>query len=147
MARNKAILKSWPPGKRFETILNKLSKHFENADIGFTDLSVTDTQIVFQVLKNRNRDIMYRRFIKDLKSSVNGSISFEIVTVNSNRRVIHRSVDQLLLHTYHTYCQTTEVMIKEEIERYNQIILEYEALKKIDSYLSCNSTHCLIAPR
>jgi len=131
--RNKAILKSWPPGKRFETILNRLSKHFESADIGFTDLSVTDTQIVFQVLKNRNRDIMYRRFVKDLKESVNGSISFETITVSAdtNQRVLHKSIDQLLLDTYSAYCKTTETMINEEIERYIQIIKEYEALKKI----------------
>jgi len=45
---NKVTLKSWPPGKRFESMLNRLSKHFESGEVGFTDLSTSETEIVFQ---------------------------------------------------------------------------------------------------
>ena len=129
--KNQVTLKSWPPGKRFETILNKLSKHFESGEVGFTDLSVTTTEIVFQVLRERNRDVIYRRFVSDLKEAIEGSISFEIITVNTNKTVIQKSVDQLLIDTYDMYSETTETMLKEEIKRLNETISEYEILLKI----------------
>jgi len=129
--KNQVTLKSWPPGKRFETILNKLSKHFESGEVGFTDLSVTTTEIVFQVLRERNRDAIYQRFVLDLKEAIEGSISFEIITVNTNKTVIPKSVDQLLIDTYDMYSETTETMLKEEIKRLNETISEYETLLKI----------------
>jgi DNA gyrase/topoisomerase IV subunit A len=128
---NKVTLESWPPGKRFQTIFNKLSKHFESGDIGYTDLSVSQTRVVFQVLKSRNRDVIYRKFVSDLKEAINGTISFETITVDKDQKVFHKSIDQMLLDTYSAYCQTTENMINEEIKRINETIVEYTALKKI----------------
>ena len=128
---NKVTLQSWPPGKRFEAILNKLSKHFENGEIGFTDLSVSDTRIVFQVMKSRQRDAIYRKFVSDLKEAINGTISFETITIDKDQKVLHKSIDQMLLDTYSAYCQTTEKMINEQIKAINETIVEYTALKKI----------------
>ena len=46
--RNNTItLKSWAPGKRFESMLNKFSVELDSGMIGFTDLSVDETKIVF----------------------------------------------------------------------------------------------------
>jgi DNA gyrase/topoisomerase IV subunit A len=129
--KNQVTLKSWSPGKRFETILNKLSKYFESGEIGFTDLSVTETNIVFQVLRERSRDQIYRRFVKDLKKAIEGSISFEIVTVDANQVVFQESVDQMLLATYQTYTATKEDMIHAEINKLKALIKEYEILIKI----------------
>jgi DNA gyrase/topoisomerase IV subunit A len=128
---NKVTLNSWPPGKRFETILNKLSKHFESGEVGFTDLSVTDTQIVFQVLRERNRDAIYRRFVSDLKSALEGTISFEILTVTTDQIVKQKSVDQLLLDTYNIYCKTTKKTINDKIKQLNETVSEYQTLLQI----------------
>jgi DNA gyrase/topoisomerase IV subunit A len=129
--KNQVSLKSWPPGKRFETILNKISKHLESGEIGFTDLSVTETNIVFQVLRERSRDQIYRRFVKDLEKAIEGSISFEIVTVDTNQAVFHESVDQMLLATHKTYTAATEDMLHSEIDKKKALIKEYEILIKI----------------
>jgi len=128
---NKVTLKSWPPGKRFESILNRLSKYFESGEVGFTDLSTSKTEIVFQILRERNRDAIYRKFVADLKKVLKGSISFETITVDKDQKVIHKSIDQLLLDTYNMYCQTTEKMINEEMKRLNTNISEYISLQKI----------------
>jgi DNA gyrase/topoisomerase IV subunit A len=128
---NKVTLNSWPPGKRFETILNRLSKHFESGEVGFTDLSVTDTQIVFQVLRERNRDAIYRRFVSDLKSALEGTISFEILTVTTDQIVKQKSVDQLLLDTYNIYCKTTKKTINDKIKQLNETVSEYQTLLQI----------------
>jgi DNA gyrase/topoisomerase IV subunit A len=129
--KNQVSLKSWPPGKRFETILNKLSKYFESGEIGFTDLSVTKTNIIFQVLRERSRDQIYSRFVNDLKEAVEGSVSFETITVDTNQVVFQESIDQMLLATYKTYTETKKDMIHSEIDKINGLIKEYEILVKI----------------
>ena len=59
---NTVILKSWPPGKKFESLLKKFSKELSDGMIGFTDVSVAETEIKFQVLRERNRDKIYKEF-------------------------------------------------------------------------------------
>lgn len=128
---NKVTLKSWPPGKRFETILNKLSKHFESGEVGFTDLSVTDTEIVFQVLRERNRDSIYKKFVSDLKDSIIGSISFETIVVDKDQQVKKQSIDEMLLNTYNIYNKISKEMLNFEIEKLKALIKEYEILIKM----------------
>ena len=138
--KNQVSLRSWPPGKRFETILNKISKYLESGEIGFTDLSVTETNIVFQVLRERSRDQIYRKFVRDLEKAIEGSISFEIVTVDRNQAVFHESVDQMLLATHKTYTAATEDMIDAEINKLKSLSKEYEILEKIKPIISYGIT-------
>lgn len=134
--QNKVILKSWPPGKRFESILNKFSKELESGMIGFTDLSATETKIVFQVLRERNRDKIYQDFVEKLKDVIKGGISFEITVVNTDNKVIIKSVDNLLLDTYNMFSSMNEKMLNEEIKRLSDIIEEYKLLKIIKPTLA-----------
>jgi len=126
--QNTVTLKSWAPGKRFESILSKFSKELEAGLIGFTDLSAVETDIVFQVLRERNRDKIYQEFVEKLKEVIKGSISFEIIVVDSNNKVITKSVDNLLLDTYKMFHAVNEKMIKEEISRLTDVIEEYNLL-------------------
>jgi DNA gyrase/topoisomerase IV subunit A len=125
---NTATLKSWPPGKRFESFLNKFSKELSEGLIGFTDLSVTETNIVFQVIRERNRDKIFEQFLEKLKEVIQGYISFEIVVVDSNQNVLTKSIDQMLLDTYNMFSQTNENMLKSEIVKIDNIINEYNNL-------------------
>ncbi len=129
--QNKVILKSWPPGKRFESILNKFSKELESGLIGFTDLSATDTKIVFQVLRERNRDKIYQDFVEKLKNAIKGGIPFEITVVDVNNKVKVKSVDDLLIDTYKMFSSMNEKMLNEEIKRLNSMIEEYNLLNII----------------
>jgi DNA gyrase/topoisomerase IV subunit A len=128
---NTATLKSWPPGKRFQSFLNKFSKELNDGMIGFTDLSVNETNIVFQVIRERNRDRIFKDFIETLNEAIKGFISFEVVVVDANQTVSTKSVDNMLLDTYNMFSKTNELMLNHEIEKINSNILEYQALIKI----------------
>jgi len=126
--QNKVILKSWPPGKRFQSILNKFSKELDAGLVGFTDLSATETKIVFQVLRERNRDKIYQEFVAKLKEVIKGAISFEITMVNIDSKVIVKSIDHLLLDTYQMFSEMNEKMLSDEITRISDVIEEYNLL-------------------
>lgn len=112
---NTVVLKSWPSGKRFESFLNKFQKELSENMIGFSDLSVTETEIVFQVMRERNRDKIFKEFVEKLKESLKGSISFEIVTIDVNQKVVVKSVDEMLLNTYTMFTAVNDEMLRDEI--------------------------------
>lgn len=134
--KNTLTLRSWPPGKRFESILNKFAKELNENMIGFTDLSRTSTKIVFQVIRERNRDKIFKDFTKKFIEAIQGAISFEIILVDSTQKVIKKSVDEMLLNTYNMFLQVNEDTLKYEIAKINEIIEEYRALELIRKPLS-----------
>lgn len=139
---NSVILKSWPPGKKFESLLRKFSNELNDGMIGFTDLSVTETEIKFQVLRERNRDKIYKEFVNKLKNVIKGSIPFEIVVTDVNQKVIVKSVDDMLLDTYKMFCAINEKMLKHKVEKLVDLIAEYKDLeiirKPLGIYISKN---------
>jgi len=134
--KNELTLSSWPPGKRFESLLNKFSKELNDNMIGFTDLSVTETKIVFQVTRERNRDKIFGSFVKKLDKLIKGFIPFEIVLVDGNRTVVKKSVDQMLLDTYTMFSKTNKTFLNYEIDKLNSVVEEYRALELIRQPLS-----------
>jgi len=132
----KVVLKSWAPGRKFESILNKFSKELDNQDIGFTDLSTTDTEIVFQVLKLRNRDVIYKKFVKKLRNSIKGNIIFENNVVNLTGTVELKSVDEMLLKTYNYFSKVNGDVLTSKISEINKQVKEYKILEKIRPSLS-----------
>ena len=131
-------LNSWPPGKRFESLLNKFAKELNENMIGYTDLSSTKTQIVFQILRERNRTKILEQFIEKLKDSLTGFISFEMVVVDTDQKVITKSVDDMLLDTYKMFRTANEEMLNHEITSIKEVITEYNILEKIKpSLIKC----------
>lgn len=128
---NSLALKSWPPGKRFQTFLNQFDKELSDGMIGFTDLSVSETNIVFQVIRERNRDKIFEQFVEKMIQLNKGSISFETIVVDSNQQVITKSIDQMLLDTYAVFTKANGVMLKYEVDKIDSTITEYDALIKI----------------
>jgi len=129
----KVIVKSWPEGKRFNSILSKFSKELDNGDIGFADLSnaASGNNIQFQVLKQRNRDKIYLNFVKKLKAALKGSISFEIMISTLNGQVELCSVDEFLLHCYKNFSEVTKVMLNSEYSKNEEKIQENLDLSKL----------------
>ncbi len=129
----KVIVKSWPEGKRFGTILSKFQKELDNRDIGFADLSDGETgnNIVFQVLKQRNRDKIYASFVKKLNLALKGSISFEIMVSTLDGKVELCSVDNFLLQCYNNYKNITKVMLNSNLEKTRASIQENLDLDKL----------------
>ena len=131
----KVIVKSWPFAKKFESILGKFSKELENQDIGFTDLSTQETKIVFEVLKQRNRDDIIKTFVRKLQSVLTGSISFEMTIVTPDKKIKVMSVDEMLLGTYEMFAKTNQIMLKSVILKIDEHISENKLLQKIIPFL------------
>ena len=133
--KSSLTLRSWPPGKRFESFLNKFAKELNENMIGFTDLSVTQTEIVFQVLRERNRVKIFEEFIEKMQDAVKGFLSFEMVMVDENQNVFTQPVDNMLLNTYKMFTNINNKMLNEEILHLKEQIDEYIILEKIKPYL------------
>jgi DNA gyrase/topoisomerase IV subunit A len=133
---SKVILKSWPPGKRFESLLGKFDKELESGLIGFTDASSTSTEIVFEVLRERNVEKIYKDFVHKLQEVVKGDISFDTRVVDKDHKVILSPIDKLLLDAFDSFRTVNRDMITHEIEKITESITEYNLLKIIRPLLS-----------
>jgi DNA gyrase subunit A len=137
IARNsKIILRSWPPRNKFESLLNRFSKELDSGIVGFTDLSTDKTEIVFQILRERNRDKLFKDFADSLEEAIKGSISFENLVINENDEVKLKSVDSMLIDTFEAYKNISQVKLKHEIETLKNKINELYTLEKIKPHLS-----------
>jgi DNA gyrase/topoisomerase IV subunit A len=133
---NTATLRSWPPGKRFESFLNKFSKELADGMIGFRDASSKETEIIFQVLRERNRDKIFKEFVDKLKDVTKGVISFETIVVDTERNVVSKSVDKMLMDTFNMFSSVNHRMLSEERGRLQNLIEEYNALEIIRPVLA-----------
>jgi len=131
----KVIVKSWPPGRRFEAILNKptIKKLLDNQDIGFIDSSGKNvgTEIVFSVLKQRNRDKIYRSCLKAIQAATSSSVTFEITMTDINNQTRVVSVDEMLMNTFKMYTEVNKTMLNHEIGKTQSAIVELNALAAI----------------
>jgi len=126
-------IKSWAEGRKFESILKKFSKELNSGDIGYSDLSdgTVGNNIVFEVLKQRNRDKIYASFIKKLKLALKGSISFEIMVSNIDGKVELCSVDNFLLTCYNNYKNVSNDMLNNKLSKVRDSIKENEDLSML----------------
>ena len=139
-AHCKVIVKSLPPGKTFEkSILGKFVKELNNADIGWIDESSAEhggTHIVFEVLKQRSRDEIFKSFVKKLTDALTGSISFETIVVDhKTRNIKNMSIDEMLVNTFQTYLNVNMKMLKVNESKVNDSIDELKLLEKVKPQL------------
>ena len=131
----KVVIKSFPPGKKFKTLLDKFEKELNNFDIGWNDESSSDnggTHIVFEVLKTRNRDEIFKKFIKKLEDVMTSSVSFEVNVVdNKTKNVAIMSIDNMLINTFKNYLTINMRMLKENEVKINETMLEVKLLEKV----------------
>jgi len=132
---SRVIIKSWPGIKKFESILKKITKELENQDVGFTDLSTTETNIVIEVIKQRNKADILNRVVKKLEEALTGSISFDIIVTDRMRNIRTISVDELLLNTYKMFKNVNEIRLNHEINILNKHIDENILIEKIKPLL------------
>ena len=140
---SKIKLHSWPMGKSFEALINnkKISEYLSASDIGYQDLSYEDkTEIEFEVLKQRNRDVIYKSFVKDLEAAITGSISFDTIVITNNSNgdpvVTPMSIDDMLLNTFTMYTDINKIMLETEKQNLLNSIVEYKNLLTIRPYLA-----------
>jgi len=133
--RCKAAIRSFPPGKKFEKILEKFEKELNNQDIGWIDESSSEnggTYIVFEVLKSRNRDEIFKSFSKKLSDVMTSTITFDTVVVdNKTKNVKNMSIDEMLVNTFKIYLQVNMNMLKENEDKIIKTIEEVQLLEKV----------------
>ncbi len=133
----KAILKSWPPNKKFESLLNKFSSELDSADVGFTDLSRKgQTLIVFEVLKQRNKQTIFNNFVAKLKDAVQGNISYECTLSDTNGKTKIVSIDEMLLTTYKMYSDINKVYLDDKKIKIQSLIDEHKLIELLKPYVS-----------
>lgn len=136
----KIAIKSWLPGRKFASILNKplVKKMLDNNDVGYIDSSngESGTEIVFSVLKQRNRDKIYLDCLKHLTDVTTGSITFEVTVTDSNSNTRVASIDELLLNTFNMYVDINKKMLQHEIDKANELITEYNNIERVRPYVS-----------
>lgn len=136
----KAVIKSLPPGKNFEKgVLGKFVKELTNLDIGWIDESSSEnggTHIVFEVIKQRNRDEIFKSFVKKLGDALTSTVTFEVVVVDDKtKNVTNMSVDNMLLNTYKNYTAINLRMLKSNEMKLTEMLEEVKLLEKIKPHL------------
>lgn len=135
--RNSSLmLLSWPPGRKFESVLKKFSKELDSNIIGFSDLSTSSTQILFKILRERNKATFFKDFIKKMEDAVTGTISFETVMVDENNKVSVKSIDELLMETFQRYKTITEKNLNYQIDKFEKLKNEISLLENIRPMLA-----------
>lgn len=134
----KIILRSWPPGVTWGYILKKIGKKFTKEDIDWDDLSngESGTEIVFTIVRTRNKKKTLMEFAAELENLVTANVSFDTIVVDIEKNVRRASIDELLLKSYENYKMTTNVMLNSEINRLNELKIEFEFLLKIRPFLA-----------
>ena len=136
-AKNCVIIHSWPPGRSFETLLKKFAKELDNGDVGLSDLSAQgETKIVFEVLKQRNRNVIFENFKDKVDKALVGAISFETILCDTNGNVSLNSIDDMLKGTYEMFLETNKKMLIEDKQSVLLNISELKALEQIRPHLS-----------
>ena len=132
----KIHIKSWPPGKKFETILSLFEKELSSGEIGWVDLSAkTETDIVFEVARQRGKEEIFKKMAEKIDTVLTGNISFEITVVDLNRKVRTASVDEMLLNTFNMYKEVNKIMLQSEITKTNEKIDEMNTLFKLKPFI------------
>jgi len=130
----KIFLKAWPPFKSFEMFLK--SPLFDNADVGYIDMSANgQTNIVFEITKKRNVNVIYDALLKFLNEKIIGSIPFKNNVVKDDL-VKCVGIDEMFLTTFNNYVRINKVVLNQKIVDCQGRILELGKLEKIKPHLA-----------
>jgi len=124
--KNEVMLKSWPPVKKFESILNAISPSLGN--VGFTDTSVTETAIKFTIF--RDSEEVFKDFIDRLNKAITGYIPFETIVI-SDSNVQLCPIDEMLVVCFDNFKNITKNMLLHEAQFIKEKIREFEILRTI----------------
>jgi len=133
---HKISIKSIPPGNSFDKLFLKLRTEFESGEIGYADLSEnSETNVVIEVIRQRNKDEIFKKFLEKIDPLLIGRASFELIVVGADGKVKNMSVDELLLTVFHNFKKVTDDSLRIEILKLNSKIDEYNLLNRIKPQL------------
>jgi len=130
---HKVIVKSWPG--EFDSLFKQIKSKFGD-DVGYTDLSAKgNTEVLFEVMRQRGKEEIYKSFIKALPKFLEGNINFDNNIVDRFFKVKRLSVDEMLLTTYRMYKDVNKKMLNSEIKKIDDYISECMVIDKIKKVL------------
>ena len=123
------IVKSIPPNKSFQKILNSLENEIQiQKSIGFIDESTKNTKVRFSALK---RGMTLEQLSKKINAHLVGSITFDCNMCDTAGNVVTVSVDQMLLNVYNNYKNIVSQVLQSNITKLNVDIDELQMIAKI----------------
>lgn len=135
----KIHLKSLPYNRSFQTLLKIFNDELESSDIGYVDESANyETDIVFSVIKQRNKAEIFERVLKkfDENTYINYSVGFSMYCITKEGKVVIKSVDDFLIETYGMYLKCFKRSLIKKKESLVEKINEFEMLEKIRPHLA-----------
>lgn len=131
---NKTILiKSIPPGRSFQSVLNKLKNELNNQIIGWLDNSTTETEIYIKILKPRM--IKIEQLEKRISDVLKSSITYECHVYNEDRKIQLISIDDFLLRIYKRYINYNKLYFENEKTKIENQIKKLLLIEKIKPLL------------
>ena len=137
--KHEAFLFSWPYGRKFQTLLKKFNTELTNRDIAYNDLSSDEnggTLIHFEVIKQRNKEEIFKKFKEKMENSLIGDVSFSCIFIDEDRKPKQISIDNILLKSYELYKKTCGIYLDYELKKIENLVDEFNHLKKIRPELS-----------
>jgi len=132
---------SWNPRISYETLEKRIDNYkgwklISNGDIGSNDDSTNHTNIRFEILRGRNKELFFDKMVESITETLKSNISYEIIVVDDNGDVTFSSVDKLLVQSFTSFCEIFLKYLKFEINRIEDEIKELNIIAKIKPYIS-----------
>ena len=123
------IVKSIPPNKSFQKILNAMENEIViQKTIAITDESTKNTRVRFSAVK---RGMTLDQLNKKINLHLVGSITFECNMCDTEGNVVTVSIDQMLLNVYNNYLQMVSHVLQTNIDSVQNDINEFVLIAKI----------------
>lgn len=134
----------WSPRAGFSALLNKIDKYkggrlLTNNDIGFIDQTgkgTGQTKVIFQVVKQRNTNAIFKKMCESIEASLKSSHSYTMFVVDETGLVQLATVDEMLIKAYNFHKAAFEKHTQNMITKLTRQISEYKIIEKLRPHIS-----------
>ena len=140
---HKVHIYGWNPRVSFKSLINKINsfkdyKLLESEDVSYYDLSMSNTDIVFEVSRTRNKKQIYDKLVETISEVMTSNISYHLYATDSRNQLVATSVDTMLLTCWKHYCETFDIYLEKKLEDLNEKLNRIRILSVIKKILLDN---------
>jgi DNA gyrase/topoisomerase IV subunit A len=136
------IISGWTPRYNFKNLFNRIDAYEDSNMLSKNDVVYIDesndkvgTRIVFEVARARNRDKFYDLLLGAIQSNLVSNITYNIIAVDPNGKVVETSVDEMLLAAYSNYISTLRTHFTKRVNEISELMMELKYIKMIKPHL------------
>jgi DNA gyrase/topoisomerase IV subunit A len=133
------FIKGWSPDTQFQTILDRLYSYSEltNSDFGYIDQSnnKNNTKVLIDIYRQKNKQEIFNKILKVIDKCLEANISYKIISVDFDGKVIFPSVDQMLLSSFEHWKIAQEKHYDIEVKKLQVKIQELNLIKIMRQYI------------